>query len=167
VKRPRRPYLRSAALAALALMAGLGALPREAAAQSYSVLYDVGSLKASAQAGAWPNWTFATDVDIGTSTWVAVNIVNTDCFIGANDPRSGTANAGAIAWYAQLYPAPSPFGYVIYGGMLGHVEGTQATGQVAISIHPGVDSFTHVSVQVSNLEQFAQDNTFRVCVAGT
>jgi hypothetical protein len=155
-----------AALAALALMAGVGALPHPAAAQSYSVVYDVGSLKASAPAGTWPDWTFAADVDIGTSSWVAVNVVNADCFIGANDPRSGTANAGAIAWYAQLYPAPGPLGYVIVGGTLNPVEGTQATGQMTVSSHPGVDSFTRVSVQIGNLDQFAQDNTFRVCVAG-
>jgi hypothetical protein len=160
-------WIGCAMVIAAALIVGTGAFVRGASAEDYHVLYDVGSLKASPQEGQWPNWSFAADVDIGSSNWVAVNVVNTDCFIGADDPRSGTANAGAIAWYAQLRPSPSPAGSLIWAGTLSPVEGTSASGRVTVTARPSVDSYTSVRVEIRDMEEFAQDNTFKVCIAGT
>ncbi|HTE84116.1 MAG TPA: hypothetical protein VK821_05235 [Dehalococcoidia bacterium] len=160
-----RGLLPQAPLFALMCIVSAGFGAQNATAQTYSSMFDIGAQTASAAAGKWPNWTFTADVTLGSGAWVAVNVTNTPCFIGPNDPLAGTAHAGAIAWYALLQPLPMKGAGQVWDGTLSPIEGTGAVGNVQVAADPGVPGLTHVRVSIPSLEEFAQDNTFDVCLA--
>jgi hypothetical protein len=146
-----------------------------AVAQTAAVV-DLGSQTALEKAGQWPDWSFTTDLDLGRSGWRSVNVVNTGCFSGPDDPSAGTATAGAIAWYARLLPAPGPSGLLVLAGTLNPIEGTTTTGSVTvIPAHDtapppftrAADTLTHINVQIRNLDEFARGNDFKVCLTGS
>lgn len=161
---------------AFVLLASAYAVPHRLAAQSAASVYDLGSQAATQKSGQWPDWSFAADLDLGTQDWTGINVVNTTCFLGPDDPNAGTAHAGAIGWYAQLRPAPGPSGLLVLAGTLNPIEGTNASGSVTVipahDVSPPplarpADSLTHVNVQIHGLEDFAEGNDFRVCLGGS
>jgi hypothetical protein len=141
--------------------------PRDAGAQSGQsgvAFWDLGGAQISGNV-----WNFSGDFAISAGAWESVTISNYgDCFVGPNDPRAGTAHAGAVYWFAELTPQQPQDSSFTYIGNLMPGRGGNAAGQVTISSTQGPDAVTHIDVSISGSDLgFYQDNTLEVCLLGS
>lgn len=162
-----RPVGRWVVLAWLVAIVALGSAVlspvRHLMAQSAGVaLWDLGSQPVSGT-----DWDFQGDFAIGAGAWESLTISNYGyCWVGPNDPRAGTAHAGAVYWFTELQPQPLSASGVPYTGTL--QRGNMA-GEVTITTtDDGTGPVTHIQVTITGSDlQFFQDNTLGVCLLGS
>ena len=156
-----------AMLGAVLLSAGLaGSHPRVLAqsAQQGITLQDLGSLAVTGS-----DWTFVTDVPVGSGAWESVTISNYGyCFVGPNDPRAGTAHAAAVFWFGELKAAPPDASGYSFTGTLKSERGGNVTGHVQVATTQSSSPTTHVEATLSgsDLSNY-QDNNLEVCLLGS
>jgi len=156
------------ALLALIVL-GSAALPRpqHASAQSAQpgiAFWDLGGSQVSGT-----EWDFSGDFAISAGAWESVTISNYGyCFVGPNDPRAGSAHAGAIYWFTELTPQQPQDSTFSYTGNLISARGPSTPGRVTITASQGPDAVTHVSIRISGSDlSYFQDNTLEVCLLGS
>jgi len=79
-------------------------------------------------------------------------------------PIPGTAQAGAIVFTAQLVAVASQTGHAVSEGDLLPFRGSAASGYVFLTTPQEPGAPTHIDAGLFGLEQFAVNNTFRVCL---
>lgn len=165
---PIRRWSTVAALFALAVL-GSAALqrPHRASAQSATpgiTLWDLGGSQISGT-----EWDFSGDFAINAGAWESLTISNYGyCFVGPNDPRAGTAHAGAIYWFTELTPQQPQDSTFSYTGNLMSGRGLNTSGQVTITSSQGPDAVTHIDITISGSDlSFFQDNTLEACLLGS
>ncbi len=150
------PLLLAALLAPLVLQLPAEAQPGPPSAAQPQPGIDFGSQRVT---GA--TWTFDGNVQAGTGPWTMVTVTNTNC----DTPyRPGTAQAGAIIFTAQLSVTQTQSSQTVYRGDLLPFTGSKADGHVQVITPSGASPVTHIDVGLWNLEQFALDNTFSICL---
>ena len=159
-------WLLISGLIALFVFAGdLMGPPRRVTAQDSGIaLWDLGTKKISGNI-----WNFEGDFAIDAGAWESVTVSNYNyCFVGPNDPREGTAHAGAIFWFTELQAMPFSEQGPNYTGTLQSGRSNDA-GRVAITTtYSGTTANTHVSVTISGSDlMYYQDNTLGVCLLGS
>lgn len=108
-------------------------------------------------------WNFDGSVPAGSGPWTSVSVTNGSC----NRPSMpGTAQAGLIIFTAELTPTPTPAGINAWQGNLTAVQGSMATGHVRVVTPATANPLTQVDVTIYGLEEFAQGNSFWVCLEG-
>jgi hypothetical protein len=108
-------------------------------------------------------WNFDGSVPAGSGPWTSVSVTNSSC----NRPSMpGTAQAGLIAFTAELAPTPTAAGITAWQGNLTAVQGSMATGHVRVVTPATENPLSQVDVTIYGLEQMAQGNTFWVCLDG-
>jgi LppP/LprE lipoprotein len=108
-------------------------------------------------------WTFDADIALGGGPWMGVIVTN----LSSCDrplPIPGTAQAGAIVFTAQLSAVASQTGHTVSEGDLLPFRGSAASGYVLLTTPQEPGAPTHVDAGLFGLEQFAVNNTLRVCL---
>jgi hypothetical protein len=163
------------ALARIAVLAAILAAaasplpgPRTASAQSPQpgiALYPLGS-----QAINGTDWSFSGDFAITAGAWESVTVSNYGyCFVGPNDPRAGTAHAGAVFWFGELQAQPPQTGGYVFAGALASGRGGNSSGQTTVTTNGDPASpLTHIDLSLSgnDLSYFSGQN-LGVCLLGS
>lgn len=129
-------------------------------------MYDLGD-----QVPTGSQWSFSGDFCVSAGAWESVTISNYGwCFSGPNDPRAGTAHAGAIYWYAELESAPpTNAGYAFTGNLVAEREQSTANISGSVTVTAGADlTTTHIDASLSDSSlAFFQGNPLKVCLLGS
>ncbi len=162
-----RPVYRWLLLVELLAVVALGSAAltfgSRVAAQSIGiVLWDLGSQPISGT-----TWDFEDDFTIGAGAWESLTISNYGyCWVGPNDPRAGTAHAGAVYWFTELQTRPQSASGSTYTGtlQLGNMAGTARI----TTTNDGSGPVTHVQLSLAGSDfMYFQDNTLQVCLLGS
>jgi hypothetical protein len=152
--------------AGLAGAGGLRALPVHAQSPSPGVVvFDLGD-----QAVSGTTWSYSGSYGVTAGAFESVTVSNYGyCFLGPNDPRAGSAHAGAVYWSTDLTPAAPSGGSFTYSGSLVPGRGGNVTGSVTVSTNgdPSNPS-TQVVVTLSGSDlSFYQGNSLKLCLIGS